>query len=341
MKKRLGIAGSFYLAAVAAGAIACTTAQADVKYTESVKMDMGAAGGGMNNSTTTFIADGAQRIENVTQYGPVKMNDITVTVCAKKKTYKIDPDLKIYTATDITEGGHTAPARQGAAPATGGGKKGTGKISSTVNVKYLGEETLSNRKCRHYLIETAMKMEGCAGDGETHSKMEIWVTDYKLPVFDCGERPYETGMPQRMPHNNCDISFEQHGDTKAMADAYRGLIMRMKMYSPGQDGKDMVITREVTGLYDAKLPASTFEIPADYKLVSDQDFQKARSDAMMKGMMSGAGAAGGHDNNGDANDNANANDDQDAKDDDAEENKAPEKEPEKPKKPKFKLKLPF
>jgi hypothetical protein len=313
MKKRLGFAGAFYLAALAAGTF-CTTAHADVKYTESVKTDMGAAGGkgaagmgAMNNTTTTYIADGAQRIESSIQYGPVKMNDITITDCAKKKTFKVDPELKIYTATDITEGGHSAPSRPAApgAPAQkSSGKKGTGKI---IKLKL---------------------------------KMETWVADYKMPVFDCGDKPWQGGGGYGGGgHSDCDISFVQNGDTKAMTDAYRGLIMRMKTYMPGDKGKDMVITREITGLYEAKLPDSTFSIPAGYKLVSDQDFQKERSAAMMKGMMSGMGAAGaGHDDN-DGDEAKNNTTDQD--DDKGDEDQPEEKPQEKPKKPKFKFKLPF
>ena len=343
MKKRLGFAGAFYLAALAAGTF-CATAHADVKYTESVKTDTGskeAAAG--TNTTTTWIADGLQRIESSIQYGPVKMKDITITSCEAGKMYKVDPELKIYTATSTESKPGSAPSTapktpNAAAPKTKA-KKGSGKITNNISVKYLGEETVAERKCRHYMVETSMKMEGCAGDGELKMKNEIWVADYKMPVFDCGDRPGQGGMGYGGGSSDCDLSFVQNGDTKLLADAYRGLIMRMKTFMPAGQGKEMTTTREITSLSEAKLEGSIFAIPADYKLVTDEEFQKERSSAMMKGMMSGMGAAGAGNGDNDG-DEAENNTRDDANDNDKDETEQPEEQP-KPKKPKSKWKLPF
>lgn len=358
MKKVLGH-GSLFGAAAAAivlGASFCSAANADVKYTESIKTDMGAQGakgapgvGGGTNHTTTYIADGKQRIETVMQYGPVKMNDVTITVCEDKKVYKLDTDLKIYTATNIADRkpGSAMPPMPGSPPQRNRGKKGTGKITVTQSVKYLGEETVSNRKCRRYMVEMNTKMEGCAGDGDLAMKMEIWVTDFKMPVFDCGERPYEAGMGYGGGGSDCKVTVEQKGDMKAIGDAYRGLIMRTKTYM-GEKGKEIVISKDITSLSEAKLPDSTFAIPAGFKLVTEEQFQKERSNAMMKAMMSGSGFSGGEEarNNDDDDDTAKTEDrDKDKRADDAgddDNNNDDDKPKKKEKKPKFpKFKLPF
>ena len=289
--------------------IAC---RADVKYTQVMKMGDGKV---PVNSITTFIKDGAERTEMAMQYGPMKVNNVALTLCAEKQTIQLDPALKIYSVAPM-DGDETKPDDAGDADNVDKpqGKPRTGKITSTVAVKKLDDETVGDYKCRHAMIETQTKMEGCAGNGEIKSKVEIWTADYKLPNLDCRKNFDPMKMMPRMMGGDCKIAFEQKGDVAAMGEAMRGLVVKMKFTAP--DGKT-AMTQEITSLSDAKLDDALFTIPADFKQVSEQEFQKQRAQAMLQAMKGGAAqdddAANG--DNGDANQNDNA-DHNDARGDD-------------------------
>jgi len=342
---------------VAAGSIA-GSAHADLKYTTVIGMGgaEGKAGGqgATGISITTAIKQGAQRTETITNMGPVKMNQIELTFCDNRKRIRLEPSLKIYTTGSMDGSGDGAGDNAGA-PAVGANageakeQAGTGKIITTATVQDLGEETIATFKTRHYMLNNRLQTSGCAGNSDTTMKMEVWVADIREPNACKGgsENPIEATRPST---SGCKITFETHGDTAAHAKAFDGLIMRMKMYN----GDKATTVREITMLSQAKLEDDLFTVPADYKEVSAEEFQKAQTQAMMKSMMDGMKAGQGADagddagdddaegkdaeegdNTGDAKKDEGKEDEEKKEDEQQEEEKKPE--PKQRKRPRFKL----
>jgi hypothetical protein len=255
------------------------------------------------------------------------------------QTIRLEPRLKLYTITTDEQGNATAGASQTAGAAQpGAAKANTGKVVVTSNVQDLGEEEIAGHKARHYMISMRMQSSGCAGDADHSTKMEIWTSDIPdaVPCNNAGP-DYSAMMGTARPA--CKMSFEQKGDVAALAKAYRGLIMRMKMYN----GDKVTMTQEVTMVSRAKLTDDPFAVPADYKQVSEQEFQQAQSRAMMEAMMEQAKAGAGNEGDNNGEENTDKAPSADAKDDEGNTNEgnADEAEPKPAEKPKKRPKLPF
>ena len=299
---------------VAAGTLLLSgAAQADMRWTTQMKVDMGALtgrggagmpGGGPMISFTTAVKEGAQRKESKMEMGPFSTNDVTLTLCEKKQVVQIDDSLKIYTVSPLTgdEAGFVNPMA-GMGNAMGGmlppgvnipgvpsprqGAPAEGKIISTVTLEDLGEETVAETPARHWMITIKNEKSGCAGAGTDTSKMEIWAANFDEPVF-C---PQSNGAnPVRDLQNalkpNCKITYESKGDgQEAFGKIFRGLILRMRMIDPKTNKPSM--SQEVTMLTRAKQEDSLFEIPAGYREVKAEEFQKLKGEAMMKKIFGG------------------------------------------------------
>jgi hypothetical protein len=328
---------------LALGVLAASPSHADIKYTQVMKM----ADGTPANSITKYVKQNAERTETNMKFGPVEMKTISIRLCEKNQSFKIDPRLKIYTLENSGSGaGETGAAQNGASakPAGNTGAAGTGKMTVTSTVQDLGTGKVAGFETRHYMITSKMQSSGCAGNSSLDSKMEVWVADIRDAVPCQQNGPNYAEMAGGNSRSDCKIAFEQKGDTAAISKVYSGLVMRMKMYN----GNQVIATQEVSMLSQAKLDDEPFAVPADYKQVSEQEFQQAQQRAMMEAMTQQTQAAAKDDNDAPAQD---AVDDEDAGDkaddagDDAEKNEEQEKpkEEKKPiKKPKLgKFKLPF
>lgn len=282
-------------------------AQADIKYVTETRM--GAAGGDAAAKPmmviTNAIMKGAQRTETVQSFGPMNMSTVELKLCDKQQSIKLNSALKIYTVTPFEQKpSTTATNTTEAAAADNGGQRGTGKMIMTSSVKDLGQETVADVKTAHYLITMRMQSSGCAGNGDTNIKEEIWVGPDLTTELNCDIAPVDPAVMSRIRSGNCKMSFEYHGDTDAYRKVMSGIIMRMKMYMGDTDKPTMV--QEVTSLSRAKLEDSLFAVPADYKQVSEKEFQEAQSRAMMQAMMEQTKKAAG--NNGAGGDNGNQGD---------------------------------
>lgn len=283
---------SKFFAVAATCILSAGAAHSDVKYTQTMKMPgttgaTTASAGAPLNSTTTWIKKGAQRVEMSQQIGGYKWNDTTITLCEKRQTVRLDPALQIYTVAPLDGESSATTAAKPATAKPAATKPSTGKVVMTVSVKNLGEETVAGRKARHYMITTRYEMSGCAGDSKMNSKIEIWVADYQLPDFNCGGKPGDWRGYVRAS-DGCSITSEQKGDVAAWQAAYKGLIVKMKMYD--EAGTKEVMTQEMTALSEAKLDDTMFTVPAGFKQVSGKEYDDARQQAMMKGMQASMGA---------------------------------------------------
>ena len=315
--------------------------RADIKYTQVMRMaeDAGNKNQQPLNSTTKYVRQGAERMETTMQMGPVKMQNISIRLCEKKQTIKIEPRLKIYTIAEdapAKPAGATTAADKPTEAKTN--KSGTGKMIITTNVQDLGEEEIAGFKTRHYMLTMRMQSSGCAGDSDNTMKMEIWTADIRDAV-PCEQTGVDyKSMLGTSAKPTCQIDFEQKGDVAAVTKAYTGLVMRMKMYN----GDKVSMIQEVSMLSQAKLTDDPFTIPAGYKQVSEEEFQKAQSQAMMQAIMEQAkNGQAGNGEDGDANEEKPEAKDEPETDKNSEENPEP-KPQEKPKKrPKLPFKLPF
>ncbi len=291
---------------LAVGAMSCA-ARADIKYTQVNSMPSGEAGTLKPMMTmTTFTRAGQQRMDSSMQIASFKQSETTVTTCAKHQKVRWDAALKIYALDTLDKNGHVVqptPTPISNAPSQPA-KHDTGKIVSTINVKSLGTEMIAARKARHYLLTTDMQEYGCAGKDHIRTKQEIWVADVDIPTFDCGLRNDVATISQVHFKDDCDCTFEQKGDIAAFATAFKGVIVKMKMFDG--DTEKVIMAQETTMISQAKLTDADFLVPADFKLLSDKDYEKARSQAMMKAMMGSAMSGMADAANADANsDNAN------------------------------------
>lgn len=260
---------------------ACSIANADIKYTTETTME--GMGDAMPKSVTLrAVKPNFERSEMRQTIGTYQMNHITIRECGKKQTIKLDPSLKIYAIVADGESGSDEVTPDGKPKKKGEPK--TGHMVMNYKVQDLGEEEVAGFKTRHYMIDTEMTSTGCAGNSTTKLKQEIWVSDIR-DANPCPADSSTTNMGEAMSRTDCKITVETKGDFARFNEIYKGLILRQKTYN---DGKVMMTT-EVTMLSQAKFEDDTlFTVPADYKLVSDKDFQSAQSKALMKGMMGGA-----------------------------------------------------
>lgn len=283
--------------------LSCGIARADMRWTTEMKVDIGSVMGpgaagaadAMGQPTiayTTAVKEGAQRKESKMEMGPFSINDVTLTLCEKKQLIQIDEGLKIYTISPLTgnESGFVNPMAGMKMPGMPGPKPGApaeGKIVSTVTAEDLGEETVADTPAHHWKITIQNEKSGCAGKGTDTTKMEVWVANFDEPVF-CpdsgGSNPVRDLQNAMNP--NCKITFESKGDgNEAVTKIFRGLVLRMKILDPKTNKPTM--TQEVTQLTRAKQDDALFEVPAGFREVKADEYQRLKSQAMMQKLFQG------------------------------------------------------
>jgi hypothetical protein len=264
----------FFVAAAAAIVTAgiATAARADISYTQEGEMSSG------KTVTVTSARKGAERVEQAMTFGGNEMKTVTLTVCADRKIYTLDPALKLYTERPIKAA--TATGAAAAKSAAGTGAAG-GKIVFTVGVKDLGKEQIGQYATRHYLITQRLQTSGCAGDMDNTSKMEVWVApNAALTGTGCPELAGTAGL-QGFGKQGCTCAIVQQGDVAAYRKAMDGLRVRTKMYSGTGADAAPLMTTEVKNVSAAKLPDALFSVPKDYKRVTEDEMNAAKQKAMM------------------------------------------------------------
>lgn len=302
---------------IAAGALvlAGVNAQADMRWTTTMKVEGGLMGGGRGGamagmkptiSYTTAVTDGAQRKESQIAMGPFATGDVSITLCEKKQRIQIDDELKIYTVSDLTDddGGFVNPMagissmvgkmlppgmKIPGLPAAPQGAPATGKIVSTVIAEDLGNDTIAETPTKHWMLTIKNQKSGCAGTGEDSMKMEVWSASFDEPIFcpnAAGTNPVRDYQKVIGPGSNCKITYEMQGDgNEIFGKIFRGLVMRMKLFDPKTGQPTM--TQEVTMLTRAKQEAKLFQVPDNYQKVTAEEFQQKKGQAMMQKIFAG------------------------------------------------------
>lgn len=339
-------------------AVVASPSHADVRYTSQMTMGGAAQGAdapatmpaGMTTPTlrtTTYVKDMHERVETSMQMGPMKMDTVTLTLCDKHQSIKLDPALKIYTVAPISVMSFGAPPAMNGRKGMGGmpeDKPGVGTVTTTLSVQDLGTEKVAQiDNAHHYKLSVRNQTTGCIGQGDTTFVMEEWVAPIKGGLS-CPER--YAAAPRTVPNDHgCQITYTIKGDMDKLRDIAGGMVVRMIIYGD-KEGTKVVAQQDLRDYSTAALDDALFTTPADYKEVSAEDFQKQEADAMRQRMMGGLGNlfkpptddANGNDN-GDSGNGNNDNTPPPAQDGG---DQTPPPAPEKKKKPKFKIPgLPF
>ena len=328
--------------------LAALPSHADVRYTS--MMTMGAPNQAADGAempagmtmpgirTTTFVKDMHERVETTMQMGPMKMDTVTLTLCDKHQSIKLDNALKIYTVAPIGVmsfgppsgmNGHKMPE----------GKPGVGAVTTTLSVQDMGVEKVAQiNDAHHFKLSVRNQSTGCIGQSDTTFVMEEWVAPLKGGL-NCPER--YAAAPRTVPNENgCQITYTFKGDMSKMRDIAGGMVVRMIIYGD-KEGTKVVAQQDLRDYSTAALDDTLFTPPADFQEVSAADFQKQESDAMRKNMMGNLGnmfKPPTDDNNANGGDNGNAA----PPAQDGGDQTPPPPAPEKKKKPKFKIPgLPF
>ncbi|MCW3062628.1 MAG: hypothetical protein JWQ02_4449 [Capsulimonas sp.] len=280
------------LALIAAAALLPSISHADVRYTMEMKMagakaDADAGGPAMDGSmrTTTFLKDMREREETAMNFGPMKMTTTTITQCDKHQEIKLDSDLKIYTVSPIGSlmAGSLTPSesmRRHKADDQGAGG-GTGKITMTFTAKELEKEKVADVMARHAMITFRTQSSGCAGNDDNTMKMELWMAPIKAGL-NCPERYAESRVVPSA--KGCQITQEMKGDMAGLRDMFGLMSVKQVFY----DSKDKpLFTRELREHSTATLDDALFDVPSDYKKVTEDEFNKQQQQKMMNSFMKG------------------------------------------------------
>lgn len=227
---------------------------ADVKITSRQTMS------GQTYSNTTYIKGKRQRTES--------MNGmmINLTQCDLRRGVQINTSAKTYM---INSFGETTAAvtRPTAATRTDGVVVAGGKVTTTITTKDTGErKQMFGFTAKHLIItlETVSSADACS---KNNSKIQTdgWYIDAEF-VLDCDYGAGQYAYNRAAKSGGCQDKYE----VKQIGTVKRGYPVYEKMTMFDENGKEtMSMVNEVVELSKALLEASLFEIPQDYREVSD------------------------------------------------------------------------
>lgn len=225
---------------------------------------------------TTYIKGKRQRAETM---GGTMVN---ITQCDLRRAIQLNPATKTFIVNEFgdIEAANNTGVKAANQPVTRGGK-----IISTITVKDTGErKQMFGYTARRLLMtmETDSTPEACS---KTKSKMQTdgWYIDFDF-AFDCGEQQAYQPMP-KVKSVGCQDKYEM----KTIGTAKRGYPVYEKMTFFDESGKEtMSMVNEVVELSKATLDAALFEVPADYKQVSDASQMHASMANLMSNQNSSA-----------------------------------------------------
>ncbi|RYX86755.1 hypothetical protein EON83_00820 [bacterium] len=305
-----------FLCALGATCLIIGVAQADLKWTESMKIGGTTAQipAGMNFSiqTTRYMNAEASRTDTTSNFGPMKMVTRQIDLCPTKKTLNFFDEGKLYSEEDLHIAAMLPPMAgmggpMGGMPGMGGAPQGnkpkkTGTQTVSFNLRDLGTEKILDIDTHHYALDTSITSTGCAGNSTNKTSIEAWQADIPIPAPCLATTFEDTIKSSTRTPNDCDVKMVIEGDMTPVTKVFNNFMMRMKL---GMGG--MTVTREVTMLSRAPVGDEIFAVPTDYRKVTDAELEKARQAAMMKSMMGGMGGmtGGGDDGTPDAPDTDN------------------------------------
>jgi hypothetical protein len=266
---------------------ATQTAFADVKIKSKQTMS------GQSYENTTYIKGKRQRTES--------MNGMMINInqCDLRRGIQISPQTKTYVIneyhqTDATEPGKPATTKNDGVVRAGG------TVTTTYTIKDTGErKQMFGFTAKHLIItmETVSSPDACA---KNNYKMQTdgWYIDTEF-ALDCTWNQ-SGGYTPKGSKPTCQDKYQM----KQVGTAKRGYPVYEKMTMFDESGKEtMTMVNEVIELSKATLDAGLFDVPADYREVSDaaQMYSASSSSTSMNsgssssmGMRTGATSSSGN-----------------------------------------------
>ncbi|HUR97810.1 MAG TPA: hypothetical protein VMZ26_07025 [Pyrinomonadaceae bacterium] len=245
--------GLYSIAILLSAIILSTSVFADVKIKAKQTMS------GQSYENTTYIKGKRQRSES--------MNGmmINLTQCDLRRGVQLNSQTKTYMVNSF--GDTTQPtAKSAAAPDSNGVVQAGGRVTTTITTKDTGErKQMFGFTARHLIItmESVSSPDAC---NKMNTKMQTdgWYIDAEF-ALDC-DYGYQNYNSYNSRSGGCRDKYEM----KTVGTAKRGYPVYEKMTMLDESGKEtMSIVNEVVELSKATLEASLFDVPADYREVSD------------------------------------------------------------------------
>jgi hypothetical protein len=261
----------------AVAGIGIGTAQADIQYTQETRM-AGETGGQPFSKMVIYKRPGAERTETTHNFSGRERRSVTITQCAKKELYTLDPELKLYYVTPMVQ---STPANKPVAVKAAAGQK-TGTMTMTlVSLRSLGVQKIGQFNTRGYEVVTRMQTTGCMGNSDRTFKQQIWVAPEASLASGrdgCNDMTanYDTGA------NSCKNTMIRKGNWAGFEKVTRGLQVRSRIFKDG--GNTVQMETQTSKVSRAKLPGTLFAVPAGFRRVSTTEFQQAQSQALMESM---------------------------------------------------------
>ena len=230
-----------------------STAFADVKI--KTKQTIGA----QSVENTVYIKGKRERTESAN--GTI----VNITQCDLKRGVQMNPAARTYLINEFVQAIQTG---QTSAPDSNNGVvQAGGKVTTTITTKDTGErKQMFGYVAKHLIItmETVSSPDACSLN---NSKMQMdgWYIDADF-VLDCDYGQQAAAYNPYARKGGCQDKY----DVKQVGTAKRGYPVIEKMTMFDQNGKETYsMTNEVVELSKLTLDASLFDIPSDYREVTD------------------------------------------------------------------------
>lgn len=245
--------GLYSIAILLTALFLTTSALADVKIRSKQTMS------GQSYENTTYIKGKRQRSES--------MNGMMVnlTQCDLRRGVQLNSQTKTYMVNSFDSGAQSASGSTATTDKNGVVQAG-GRVTTTITTKDTGErKQMFGFTARHLIImmDTVSSPDACS---KTNTKMQTdgWYIDAEF-VLDC-EYGYQNYGSYGAKTGGCRDKYEM----RTVGTAKRGYPVYEKMTMYDESGKEtMSIVNEVVELSKATLELALFEVPADYREVSD------------------------------------------------------------------------
>ena len=269
----------FYKFAILILSLAATqTAFADVKIKSKQTMS------GQSYENTTYIKGKRQRTES--------MNGVMINInqCDLRRGIQISPQTKTYVINEYHRTDAAEPGKPAAGAKPDGVVRAGGTVTTTYTIKDTGErKQMFGFTAKHLIItmETVSSPDACA---KNNYKMQTdgWYIDAEF-ALDCTWNQ-SGGYTPKGSKPTCQDKYQmkQVGTTK------RGYPVYEKMTMFDESGKETVsMVTEVTELSKATLEAGLFDVPADYREVSDASQMYTAASSSSSSMSSSSSASMG------------------------------------------------
>jgi len=231
-----------------------STAFADVKI--KTKQTVGA----QSVENTVYIKGKRERTE--TANGTM----VNITQCDLKRGVQMNPAARTYLINEFVQAIQNT-AQTAATGSTDGAVQTGGKVTTTITTKDTGErKQMFGYVAKHLIItmETVSSPDACSPN---NSKMQMdgWYIDADF-VLDCDFGQQAAAGNPYARKGGCQDKYE----VKQVGTAKRGYPVIEKMTMFDQSGRESYsMTNEVVELSKVTLEASLFDIPTDYRQVTD------------------------------------------------------------------------